>query len=79
MPLLCGAALRNKGVRLLLDAVVDYLPSPADLPPVAGVDPRDPQQKLERPPSDKAPLSALAFKVAMDEGRKAVFLACSAA
>ena len=74
VPVLCGAALRNKGVRRLLDAVVDYLPSPAELPPVRGVDPRDPHRVLERPPSDRAPLAALAFKVAMDEGRKVVFL-----
>jgi elongation factor G len=74
VPVLCGAALRNKGVRRLLDAVVDYLPSPAELPPVQGVDPRDAHRILERPPSDRAPLAALAFKVAMDEGRKVVFL-----
>jgi elongation factor G len=74
VPVLCGAALRNKGIRLLLDAVVDYLPSPGDLPPVQGVDPRDPDRLLQRPPSDREPLAALAFKVAMDEGRKAVFL-----
>ena len=74
VPVLCGAALRNKGVRLLLDAVVDYLPAPADLPPVRGVDPADPSQTLERPPSDRAPLAALVFKVANDEGRKVVFV-----
>jgi elongation factor G len=74
VPVLCGAALRNKGVRRLLDAVTDYLPSPADLPPVRGVDPRDPGRELERAPADGAPLAALAFKVAMDEGRKVVFL-----
>jgi len=74
VPLLCGAALRNKGIRLLLDAVIDYLPSPADLPPVEGVDPHDPRQVLHRSPSTAEPFSALAFKVAMDEGRKAVYL-----
>jgi elongation factor G len=74
VPVLCGAALRNKGVRRLLDAVVDYLPSPAELPPVRGVDPRETHRVLERPPSDREPLAALAFKVAMDEGRKVVFL-----
>ena len=74
VPVLTGAALRNKGVRPLLDAVVDYLPSPGDLPPIAGVDPADPTKTLQRPPSDKEPLAALAFKVAMDEGRKAVFI-----
>ncbi len=74
VPVLCGAALRNKGVRLLLDAVVDYLPSPADLPPVRGVDPRHPDTSIERAPRDADPLAALAFKVAMHEGRKVVFL-----
>jgi len=74
VPVFCGAALRNKGVRLLLDAVVAYLPSPADLPPVQGVDPRHPETTVERAPRDAGPLAALAFKVAMHEGRKAVFL-----
>jgi elongation factor G len=74
VPVLCGAALRNKGVRRLLDAVTEYLPSPADLPPVHGVDPRDPGRELVRAPADRGPLAALAFKVAMDEGRKVVFL-----
>ena len=74
VPVLAGTALRNKGVQPLLDAVVDYLPSPADVPPVEGVDPRDPAKKLARPPEDKAPFSALAFKIAMDEGRKVVYL-----
>jgi len=74
VPVLCGAALRNKGVRPLLDAVVDYLPSPDDVPPIEGVDPADRGKKLTRSPRDKQPLAALAFKVAMDEGRKVVFL-----
>ena len=74
VPVLCGAALRNKGVRPLLDAVVAYLPSPVDLPPVHGVNPRDTDEKLERAPKDSEPLAALAFKVEMDEGRKVVFL-----
>ncbi|HKQ62489.1 MAG TPA: elongation factor G [Candidatus Polarisedimenticolaceae bacterium] len=73
VPVLCGSALRNKGVRRLLDAVVDFLPSPADLPPVEGVDPRS-GARANRPPESTAPLAALAFKVAMDEGRKVVFL-----
>ncbi len=71
---LCGSALRNKGARPLLDAVIDYLPSPPDLPPVRGVDPRDPDKQLEREPDPKQPLAMLAFKVAMGEGRKFVFL-----
>ena len=75
VPLLCGSALRNKGTRSLLDAVIDYLPSPPELPPIQGVNPRDPAEKLSRAPSEKEPLSILAFKVAMDDsGRKYVFL-----
>ncbi len=74
VPVFAGAALRNKGIRLLLDAVIDYLPSPQDLPPVEGVLPDDPEQVVRRSPRDKEPLAALAFKVAMDEGRKAVFI-----
>lgn len=73
VPVLCGAALRNKGIRPLLDAVVAYLPSPEDLPPVAGIDPTT-EQPTSRRPKDKEPFSALAFKVTMDEGRKGVFL-----
>jgi elongation factor G len=74
VPVLCGTALRNKGVQLLLDAVIAYLPSPLEVPPVEGVNPRKPEEKLSRPPDDKAPLAALAFKIAMDEGRKVVFM-----
>jgi elongation factor G len=74
VPVLCGSALRNKGTRALLDAVVDYLPSPIELPAVRGVDPRAPDIKLERHPNPKEPLAMLAFKVAMDDGRKYVFL-----
>jgi elongation factor G len=74
VPLLCGSALRNKGTRLLLDAVVDYLPSPLDLPPVRGGDPANPDVDLVRAPDPKQPLAMLAFKVVMDEGRKGVYL-----
>ena len=74
VPVFCGAALRNKGVRLLLDGIAAYLPSPADLPPVQGVDPRQPDRIVERAPRDGDPLAALAFKIAIYEGRKAVFL-----
>ena len=65
IPVFCGASLRNRGVQLLLDGVVDYLPSPLDIPPVAGQNPKtgDP---LQRAPSDDEPLSALAFKIAAD-------------
>jgi elongation factor G len=73
VPVLLGSALRNKGVQPLLDAVVDYLPSPLDVPPIHGVKPGS-EEKLVRPTDDKAPFAALAFKVAMFEGRKTVFL-----
>ncbi len=65
-PVFCGSAFRNKGVRRLMDAVVDYLPSPLDVPPVAGHDPDDESRKLERGPSVDAPLAALSFKVMTD-------------
>jgi elongation factor G len=74
VPVLAGTALRNKGIHPLLDAVLDYLPSPADVPPVTGVDPRNTTEKLVRTPKNNEPFSALAFKIAMDEGRKVVFL-----
>jgi len=74
VPVLCGSALRNKGIHRLLDAVVAYLPSPLDVPPVHGVDPADTSKTIERPPRDSEPLAALAFKVAMDEGRKIVYV-----
>ena len=65
IPVFCGAALRNKGVQLLLDAVCYYLPSPVDLPPVKGVDPKT-GGEVERKPEDSEPFSALAFKIASD-------------
>ncbi|MFH0806430.1 MAG: elongation factor G [Candidatus Brennerbacteria bacterium] len=65
VPILCGSALKNKGVQLVLDAVVDYLPSPVDLPPVKGTHP-DTHAEEERAPSDDAPFAALAFKIAAD-------------
>jgi len=74
VPVLCGTALRNKGIHPLLDAVIAYLPSPADVPPVTGVDPRNTDEKLTRAPKNNEPFAALAFKIAMDEGRKVVFL-----
>jgi len=64
-PVLLGSAFKNKGVQPLLDAVVDYLPSPLDVPPVHGVDPRT-QHELSRRPSIEEPFSALAFKVMSD-------------
>jgi len=62
-PVFCGAALRRMGVHSLLDAVCDYLPSPADIPPVKGEDPKRAGKMLERTPSPDEPLSALAFKI----------------
>src|SRR5438128_1484557 len=64
-PVLCGSAFKNKGVQPLLDAVVDYLPSPIDVPPVHGVDPRT-EHELSRRPANDEPFSALAFKVMSD-------------
>jgi len=61
----CGSSLRNKGVQLLLDAVVDYLPSPLDIPPVHGINPET-DQAVELPPDDQAHLSALVFKIVTD-------------
>ncbi len=66
VPVLCGAAFRNKGVQTLLDAVVDYLPSPLDIPPVRGIQPTSQKKEEERPPKDDAPFSALAFKIMTD-------------
>ncbi|MFB3098897.1 MAG: elongation factor G, partial [Acidimicrobiia bacterium] len=66
VPVLCGAAFKNKGVQPLLDAVVAYLPAPVDLPPVRGFKPGHEEELLERPPSDDAPFSALAFKIMTD-------------
>jgi elongation factor G len=64
-PVICGTAFKNKGVQPLLDAVVDFLPSPTDIPPVKGTDP-DTGAEIERPAEDKAPFSALAFKIMTD-------------
>jgi elongation factor G len=67
VPVICGSAFKNKGVQPMLDAVVDYLPSPLDVPPIIGLDPTkaEPTQ-IERPASDEAPFSALAFKIMTD-------------
>ncbi len=65
-PVLCGAAFRNKGVQQLLDSVIDYLPSPLDVPSIAGHLPHHDEQSVTRETSDDAPFSALAFKIATD-------------
>jgi elongation factor G len=64
VPVMCGSAFKNKGVQPLLDAVVDYLPSPLDIPPVKGIDPKG--NEVDRPADDKAPFAGLAFKI-MDD------------
>jgi elongation factor G len=64
-PVYSGSSLRNKGVQPLLDAVIDYLPSPADVPPVKGIHPRT-EEEIERPAEDDAPMSALVFKIVTD-------------
>jgi elongation factor G len=65
-PVICGSAFKNKGVQNLLDSVVDYLPSPVDIPPVQGVLPDNPEITEELPPADDAPFSALVFKIMTD-------------
>ncbi len=64
-PVLCGTSYRNKGVQPLLDAVIAYLPSPVDIPPVKGINPET-DEEVERPADDNAPFAALAFKIAVD-------------
>ena len=64
-PVLCGSAFKNKGVQLMLDAVLDYLPSPLDIPAIKGINP-DTDEQEERPASDEAPFAALAFKIMTD-------------
>ncbi|MGH7755378.1 MAG: elongation factor G, partial [Vulcanimicrobiaceae bacterium] len=66
LPMLCGSAFKNKGVQPLLDAVVDYLPSPLDAKPIVGMDPKDDDKEITRQPDDKQPFAALAFKIATD-------------
>ncbi len=72
VPVLCGSALKNKGIQLLLDSVVDYLPSPLDVPPVTGYNPETNQEET-REPSDKQPFSALAFKLMSDPHGRLTF------
>ena len=74
-PVFCGSSLRNKGVQVMLDAVIDYLPSPADVPSVKGAEPGQEELTIELPARDDAPLSALVFKIVTDPyvGRLAYF------
>ncbi|WP_455284655.1 elongation factor G [Cupriavidus necator] len=65
-PMLCGTAFKNKGVQRMLDAVIDFLPSPVDIPPVTGTDEDDSEKKLERKADDNEKFSALAFKIMTD-------------
>lgn len=73
VPVLCGAALRNRGVQPILDAVVSYLPCPDEMPAIRGLNPLSGKEE-QRESSEKVPLAALAFKVIMDEGRKMTYL-----
>ncbi len=66
IPIMCGSALKNKGVQMLLDAIVDYLPNPLDVPPLKCSDPEDSSISLERKADDSEPFTALAFKIAAD-------------
>jgi elongation factor G len=66
VPVLCGSAFKNKGVQPLLDAVVDYLPSPLDMPPVKGIDDDGEARRASAPADDNEPFAALAFKIMTD-------------
>ncbi len=73
VPVMCGSALRNKGIQPILDSIVYFLPSPEDIPPVKGVNPVTKKDEV-RNSSDDEPLAALAFKIRQDEGRKLTYL-----
>jgi elongation factor G len=73
-PVLCGSAFKYKGVQILLDAVIDYLPSPLDMPPVEGHDPEDETKRIFRKPELEEPFSALAFKIVSDPHGKLAYL-----
>ena len=73
MPILCGSALKNQGVQPVIDAIIDFLPSPLDIPPITRVNPETGIEEFRNPKTND-PLCALAFKVIMDQGRKAVFV-----
>jgi elongation factor G len=72
VPVLCGAGLRNKGIQPLLDAVLEYLPAPLDLPPVIGINPKT-GEEVSRASDPEAPFAALAFKISMEQGRKLTY------
>jgi len=73
VPVMCGTALRNKGIQLILDSITNFLPSPEDIPPIEGVNPVT--KAIEKRRSNiKGPLAALAFKVMLDEGRKITYM-----
>ena len=65
VPVVCGTSYRNKGVQKLLDAIVDYMPAPDDVPPIEGVNPKTDEEET-RPSTDEAPFAALAFKIMTD-------------
>ena len=73
VPVLCGSALKNQGVQPIIDAIVDYLPSPQEVPPIVGTNPETGAQET-RESTVRGPLCAFAFKVLMDQGRKATYL-----
>jgi elongation factor G len=73
VPVLCGAALRNQGIQPLIDAIVDYLPSPLDIPPIEGTNPVTGERE-KRMAKDEESFTALAFKVMVDEGRKLIYI-----
>ncbi len=72
VPVLCGSALKNKGIQPLLESIVDFLPSPLDVPPIEGINPQT-KEAEQRLSSDAEPLAALAFKIVMDQGRKLTY------
>ena len=73
VPIFCGAALRNKGIQPLLDGIVECLPSPLDVPPITGINPKTKQSET-RSATTKDPFASLAFKVAMDQGRRMTYV-----
>ncbi len=73
VPVLCGSAFKNKGVQPMLDAVVDFLPSPLDIPDTTGINPKDEEQAMTRKPSEDEPFSALAFKIVANQFGKLTY------